>query len=85
LIEIGFIAGTILFIAQLTQVIKSWRTKKTLDISLPLYTLLWVGIMIWVIHGYLVGDMAVFWMNVILEVLMSIMIFLKLKYGMKKI
>lgn len=80
---IGFIAGIVTFSAQIPQVIKSWRSKSTKDISLPLYAILWTGIALWIVYGYLSNSIAVFIMNSVLEVLISIMLFLKLRYGMK--
>lgn len=79
---IGFVAGMVTFSAQIPQVIKSWRTKRTYDISLPLYSLLFVGIALWITYGWFTNTIAVFVMNCVLEVLISMMIYLKLRYGL---
>lgn len=81
---IGFVAGSITLGAHIPQIIKSKRSKKTHDISLPLYAVLWVAMALWIIYGYVNDALAVFVMNSIAICLVSYMIYLKLKYGMIK-
>ena len=80
---IGLIAGIITMSAQIPQMIQSIKTKSTFDVSLGLYLTLFTGILFWIIYGYF-NSFTVFIMNLILEVSVAAMIFLKLKYGMKK-
>jgi len=80
---IGFIAGIITTSAQIPQIIKSLKTKSTYDVSLLLYVILFTAISLWVLYGYLVDNQTVFIMNLLLLSSVSVMILLKLKYGMK--
>ena len=82
---IGFIAGIVILTAHVPQIIKSIKTKQTKDISLMLYCLVWTGMLLWLLYGYFTNALAVFVMNCIAITAASIMIFLKLKYGMQPI
>ncbi len=82
---LGFIAGTIVLTAHFPQIIKSIKTKRTHDISLILYCMIWTAMLLWLIYGYYKGALAVFVMNCISITSVSTMIFLKLRYGMNKI
>ena len=81
---IGFVAGSITLAAHVPQIIKSFRSKKTHDISLGLYSILWVAMALWIAYGYYNNALAVFVMNSIAICFVSTMIYLKLKYGMRK-
>ena len=48
---VGHIGGAIIAMALLPQVIKSWKTKSTTDISLLWNSLLLVGLLTFVIYG----------------------------------
>ena len=80
---IGFAAGIIVLTAHFPQIIKSVRTKKTHDISLTLYCMIWTAMLLWLIYGYINGALAVFVMNSVSILSVSTMIYLKLRYGMK--
>ncbi|MEK7287614.1 MAG: SemiSWEET transporter [Elusimicrobiota bacterium] len=59
------------------QVIKSWRTGKTKDISLLMYLLLAVGIILWLVYGILRRDTALIFANSVSLVATFIILFLK--------
>ena len=46
---IGFSAGLLTTISFLPQVIKTWKLKKTEDISFLMYLILAVGIFLWLV------------------------------------
>lgn len=79
---IGFIAGIIIMSAHIPQIIKSIRLKDTYAISLMLYVILFVAVSMWTVYGFF-EDFVVFAMNAGLLVMLSIMIILKLKYGIR--
>jgi uncharacterized protein with PQ loop repeat len=81
---LGFIAGIIVLTAHFPQIIKSIQTKRTHDISLTLYCMIWTAMLLWLIYGYYKGALAVFVMNSISIISVSMMIYLKLRYGMKR-
>lgn len=49
---VGHTAGLLVAIALLPQVIKTWRTKSTKDISLLWTIVLIIGLILWVIYGF---------------------------------
>ena len=53
---LGLTAATLTTLAFLPQVIKSWRSRETRDVSLGMFAVLTVGIILWLIYGLLIGD-----------------------------
>ena len=78
---LGLIAGFLTTINALPQVIKTWKTKKTKDISLLMYVTLTLGIILWLIYGLLVQDLPLILANSITLILVFIVLIFKLKYG----
>jgi MtN3 and saliva related transmembrane protein len=78
---IGLIAGSCTTISFLPQVIKTFRTKETKDISITMYIILASGIFLWTLYGILIKDLPVILANAISLVLASIVLILKIKYG----
>ena len=77
---IGSIAGVLTTLAFLPQVIKVLQTKDTKAISLGMYLMSVIGIFLWMVHGYRIGDMALFISNVGTVCLALIILISKLKY-----
>lgn len=77
---IGLIAALLTTIAYLPQVIKCWKTQKTKDISLQMYVILTIGLLLWLIYGFLIKDLPLVLANLITLVLVSSVLFLKIKY-----
>ena len=63
LLIIGFIAAACTTISFLPQAIKTMRTRKTKDISLPAYLILASGVSLWTIYGFYTKNMPVFVAN----------------------
>jgi MtN3 and saliva related transmembrane protein len=78
---IGLLAGACTALSFLPQVIKTFGTKETKDISLPMYIILAAGILLWIIYGILIHDLPVIIANSISFTLVSIMLILKVKHG----
>jgi len=77
---LGLTAAALTTWSFLPQVIKSIKTKKTEDISLAMYSLLSVGILLWLIYGLLIKDFPIIIANLVSFILNLIIVFLKLKY-----
>lgn len=78
---IGYAAafiGTCIF---LPQVIKSWTSKRTKDVSLLSFLLIAIGSVLWVIYGLLIQAIPIALVNAVILVLSLIMLYLKRKYG----
>ena len=77
---IGLLAGTLTTIAFLPQVIKTWKTKSTKDISLGMFLTFCTGVLLWIIYGTLVKDIPVVIANIATLSLASTILWFKLKY-----
>ncbi len=53
----GLIGGTIGICSQIPQLVKSWKTKRTRDISTTTYLLLVANNSLWFLHGAFNHDM----------------------------
>ncbi len=80
---IGLIAAFGTTFSFLPQAIKIIKTKNTEGISLSMYLMFTVGVFLWLIYGYMKGDMPVMIANGITLILAGIILFLKMKYKPK--
>ncbi|WP_417449619.1 SemiSWEET transporter [Kordiimonas sp.] len=78
---IGLLAGSLTTIAFVPQVIHAWRTRSTRDVSLSMFTILCAGIFMWIVYGFIIGDLPVIVANVITFGLASSVIVAKLRFG----
>lgn len=78
---LGYGAGMLVVISLLPQVIKSWKTKSTKDISLWRYIIYVIGLTLWVTYAVLIQNGPVAVMNVVGLVFASSILYLKIKYG----
>ncbi len=56
---IGIVAGVFTTIAIIPQIIKSWRTKKVLDVSPIMFIILILGVGLWTVYGILKNDIPI--------------------------
>jgi len=77
---LGLIAALISTIAFLPQVFKSWKTRKTDDISLGSYILVVSGVFLWLIYGFLIKDFPLVAANGVTFILTFWILVLKIKY-----
>lgn len=77
---IGLLAGSLTTIAFLPQVIQTWKTKSTKDISLGMFLTFCTGVLLWIIYGILVKDIPLIVANVATLSLASTILWFKLKY-----
>lgn len=78
---IGFSAGFLTTIAGIPQAIKSWKTKSTKDLSLPMYVMIWIGVFLWLIYGILTNSLPLIAANSVTLLLISSILIMKLKFG----
>ena len=78
---LGYAAGILVVISLLPQVIKSWKTKSTKDISLSRYVIYVMGLILWVTYALIIQNGPVAVMNGIGLVLALLILYLKLKHG----
>ena len=79
LIYLGLIAGILTTISFLPQVIKTFKTRKTDDISLLMYIILCVGTFLWLSYGFLKKDIPLILANLITFIFAFSILILKIK------
>lgn len=67
--------------AFLPQVIKTWRTRSTKDISLGMFTVLIIGIVLWLAYGIIIQDIPLIVANAVTLVFAGTILVFKLKHG----
>jgi len=78
---VGLLAAFCSTVAFLPQVIKTWRTRSTKDISLGMFTVLIAGILLWLAYGLIIRDVPLIVANAITLVFAGTILVFKLKYG----
>ncbi len=78
---IGLTAAACTTVATLPQIIKSWRTRRTGDISLLFMVVLAVGLCLWLAYGILLCELPLIAGNSVGLALTLCLIALKLRYG----
>ncbi|MDN3724129.1 SemiSWEET transporter [Aequorivita sp. SDUM287046] len=56
---LGFVAGACTTVAVIPQIIKSWRTKKVMDVSPIMFSILILGVGLWVVYGIIKNDLPI--------------------------
>lgn len=77
---LGYLAGGLGVLSLIPQVIKSWRTKLTRDISFWRYAIYVTGLVIWVVYGILIQNGPLTIMNGIAAVLAGSILYLKIRF-----
>lgn len=77
---LGFIAGSLTTISFLPQVIKTWKTKSTKDISLVMFIVFSIGVFLWFLYGICIRSIPVICANLVTLILASIILTFKIKY-----
>jgi MtN3 and saliva related transmembrane protein len=77
---LGLVAGVLTTLSFLPQVIKAWKSRSTRDISLGMFATFCTGVSLWVVYGFLVGDLPVIVANVVTFLLAATILVLKLRY-----
>lgn len=62
---LGFIAAVCTTFAFLPQVIKVWKTKQTKDLSLRMYTVMFIGICLWFVYGLRIHSLSIILANIV--------------------
>jgi len=76
----GTLAGTLTTASFVPQVVQTWKTRSTKDISLGMFIILGSGVSLWVVYGIYVGSLPVILANSVTLALVLVIIFLKVRY-----
>ena len=78
---VGYIAGIINMVHLAPQLIKSFKTKSTKDISLSYAIIHVIGLGLWVVYGFFIMSYPVIIMHSIETLLATYLVILKIKHG----
>jgi len=81
---LGFIAGLLATVSLVPQVVKIFRLKSAVEISLPFTILLLVGMLCWLGYGILFQLFPVIFWNAVGAGLVATLLSAKLKYGRQR-
>ena len=68
---IGLIAAVCTTFAFVPQVIKVWKTKQTKDLSLRMYSIMFLGILLWLVYGIIIESLSIILANVVTATLVG--------------
>lgn len=71
--------------AFLPQVYKTWKTKDVSSLSLPMLSIFFIGVVMWLIYGYLINSLAIILANAVTIISAFLLLYFKLKYSIKNI
>jgi MtN3 and saliva related transmembrane protein len=78
---IGLAAAFCTTVAFLPQVIKTWQTRSTKDISLVMFLVFTTGIFLWLVYGVMLSDLPLIAANGTTFVLSGTILYFKLRHG----
>lgn len=74
---IGLISAVCTTFAFIPQVIKVWKTKQTKDLSLRMYSIMFIGILLWLVYGIRIDSLSIMLANVVTATLVgTILVFI---------
>jgi len=77
---LGYFAGTLTVAAFLPQVIRTWQTQQTRDLSLGMFALLTTASTLWIVYGAITSDWPVILTNGGMVALNGALAVAKLRY-----
>ncbi len=77
---IGTLAAILTTISFVPQVVKIWKLKSAENVSLSMYLVLFTGLILWLWYGFLIDSFSIKFANTITLVLVSFIIYFKIKY-----
>lgn len=75
---IGMVAGVLTTVAFVPQVLKTFRTRQTRDISLSMWVLFTIGLVLWTVYGLMMEAMPIVVANVVTLALAGTILAIKL-------
>ena len=72
--SIGIIAAILTTSAFIPQVYKIYKEKKAQGVSLTMYLIMFVGVLLWLVYGVLIGSIAIIIANSVTAILQLLVI-----------
>jgi MtN3 and saliva related transmembrane protein len=77
---LGYTATTISIVSLIPQIIKTWKSKSTADLSLGMYILGSLGVLFWVLYGVSLSSIQLIITNSVVLLCSLFILILKIKY-----
>lgn len=77
---VGYVAGAFIMVSFVPQVVRSWQTRSVGDLSLLMILATLAGTILWLVYGVIINAAPIIVMNVVFGVLVSVLLFLKVRY-----
>jgi MtN3 and saliva related transmembrane protein len=81
IMTLGIVAGFCTTISIVPQIIKTYKTRHTKDLSLGMFCLLALGVATWCVYGVLIEELPIIVANGITFLLVLYIIIMKIKHG----
>lgn len=78
---IGYIAGALIIVSFVPQIIKSYKTKSVKDLSLLMLALIISATLLWIVYGFMIDSKPVIAVNGVYSLVVGFQLYLKIKYG----
>ncbi len=82
MISLGFIAAFFTTVSFIPQAIQTIKTRDTSGISLPMYTLFFIGVSLWIIYGWHIQDFSILIGNGLVLMFIIPILYIKVKSTM---
>ena len=77
---LGLVATCFTTSSFVPQVWRTWKTRDVSGISLPTYVIITIGLALWLVYGWLRGDMPLMVANAVMVVLPGAITVMKLRF-----
>ena len=77
---LGLVATCCTTASFVPQVWRTWKTRDVSGISLPTYVIITIGLALWLVYGWLRGDMPLMVANAVMVVLTGAITVMKLRF-----
>lgn len=77
---VGIIAGALSCTTFLPQVIKTWKSKSTKDVSLSMFLIASLGTTLWLVYGILINSISIIGTNIVVLIFSLTMLWLMFKH-----
>ncbi len=81
---IGLVAGAFSCTTFLPQVIKTWKSKSTKDVSLTMFLIATLGTTLWLIYGIMINSISIIGTNIVVLFFSLTMLYLIFRNREKK-
>jgi MtN3 and saliva related transmembrane protein len=78
---LGLVAAFLTTVSFVPQVLRTWATRSTKDISLAMFIAYTAGIALWLVYGIFLRDIPIIASNAVTLVLAATILGLKLRHG----